>query len=518
MNVLLVNPQVPDTFWSLKNALKFVSKKAILPPMGLLTIASLLPKEWPVRLVDTAVRPLRDRDIQWADIVLLTAMFIQKKSADQIIARCQQQGKKVAVGGPLFTSIPELYTHVDHLILKEGEITLPMFLNDLQNGSPRKVYTTHDKADLQTTPLPRWDLVKMKHYGAMGIQYSRGCPFDCDFCDVTTLFGRRIRTKSIEQVLAELDHIYATGWRHEVFFVDDNLIGNTARIKTHLLPAVIKWMEEKQYPFTFNTQASINLADDEELMELMVKAGFDCVFVGIETPNQESLSECNKVQNRGRDLLACVQKIQRFGLQVQGGFILGFDHDDASIFDSVIQFIQHSGIVMAMVGLLNAPRGTKLFQRLMKEQRLLNVSTGDNTDCTINFIPQMGKENLIRGYKKVLDTIYSQRHYCRRIRSFLKNYRLPSSKKFRPNLREIGAFLKSIWHIGILSRGQIHYWKLIFWSLQNPQYFRMTVRFSIYGYHFRKIFKNLQRQINRAAGNSDASFSTVPAAVLSAEK
>lgn len=502
MNVLLVNPQVPDTFWSLKNALKFVSKKAILPPMGLLTIASLLPKDWPVRLVDTAVSPLRDLDIQWADLVFLTAMFIQKKSADQIIARCQQQGKKVVAGGPLFTSLPEFYTHVDHLVLKEGEITLPMFLEDLQNGTPRKIYTTHNRADLQTTPLPRWDLVKMKKYGAMGIQYSRGCPFDCDFCDVTTLFGHRIRTKSIEQVLAELDHIYATGWRREVFFIDDNFIGNKKRVKTQLLPAIIQWMEAKHYPFTFNTQTSIDLADDEELMDLMVKAGFDCVFVGIETPNQASLSECNKQQNRSRDLLACVQKIQRFGLQVQGGFILGFDHDDPSIFDTVIQFIQHSGIVTAMVGLLNAPRGTKLFQRLMKEQRLLNVSTGDNTDCTINFIPKMGADNLIRGYQKVLQTIYSQRHYCQRIKSFLKNYRLPPSKTFRPTLSDFRAFLKSLWHIGILSRGRTYYWKLLLWSLQNPYYLQMAVRFSIYGYHFRKIFKNLQRQLQRTTTNS----------------
>lgn len=504
MKVLLVNPQVPDTFWSLKNALKFVSKKAILPPMGLLTIASMLPKGWPVRLVDMAVTPLRDRDIRWADMIFLTAMFIQKKSADQIISRCQQMGKKVVVGGPLFTSIPEFYTHVDHLVLKEGEITLPMFLEDLQNGAPRKIYTTHDKADLQSTPLPRWDLVKMKKYGTMGIQYSRGCPFDCDFCDVTTLFGHRIRTKSIEQVLAELDHIYATGWRREVFFIDDNFIGNKKRVKTLLLPAIIEWMKKKHYPFTFNTQASIDLADDEALMDLMVRAGFDCVFVGIETPNQESLSECNKVQNQGRDLLACVKKIQHFGLQVQGGFILGFDHDDPSIFDSVIHFIQHSGIVTAMVGLLNAPRGTKLFQRLMQEHRLLKVSTGDNTDCTINFIPRMGAENLLGGYQKVMQTIYSQRHYCQRIKNFLKNYRLPPSKKFCPNLSEIRAFFKSLWHIGILSRGRMHYWILLLWSLQNPYYFQMAVKFSIYGYHFRKIFKNLQRQLRLAAGNPDA--------------
>ncbi len=420
MKILLINPDIPPTFWSFKNALKFISRKAIVPPLGLLTVAAMLPKEWETRLIDMTTTKLHDRDIKWADYVFITAMFIQQKSADQVIEQCQNFGKKIVVGGPLFTSIPEQYVHVDHLVLKEAEITLPLFIKDIKDGNPRKVYNTHEKADLCETPIPLWDLIKIKKYAMMSIQYSRGCPFNCDFCDITTLFGHRIRTKTTEQVLKELEALYSQGWRDEVFFVDDNFIGNKKLLKTELLPALIEWMKTKHYPFAFNTQASINLADDEELMDLMVQAGFDCVFVGIESPNEESLSECNKVQNKGSDLVECVKKIQRFGMQVQAGFILGFDSDKESVFDNLIHFIQKSGVVTAMVGLLNAPRGTKLYSRLMNENRLSKESTGDNTDFSMNFIPKMGTEELLNGYRKVVNTIYSPKNYYNRILTFLK--------------------------------------------------------------------------------------------------
>jgi radical SAM superfamily enzyme YgiQ (UPF0313 family) len=337
-------------------------------------------------------------------------------------------------------------------------------------------------------------LIDPKKYALMPIQYSRGCPFDCDFCDVTTLFGHRIRTKTTEQILQELESIYSLGWRSDVFFVDDNFIGNKSRLKTDVLPAVIEWMKVRQHPFTFNTQASINIADDEELMDLMVQAGFDCVFIGIETPSEKSLAECNKVQNKGRDLVSCIKKIQEAGLQVQGGFILGFDSDDPGVFDNLIHFIQKSGIVMAMVGLLNAPRGTKLYQKLFAEQRLTTPASGDNTDCSINFVPKMGLENLVRGYQKVIHTLYSQKHYCERIKTFLKNYEASSSKKARIRFHEFRILLKSLWHIGVLSKDRRYYWKLIFWAMRRRHYLRMSVIFSIQGYHFRKIFKGLQQR------------------------
>lgn len=493
MKILLVNPDIPLTFWSFKNALKFISKKSFLPPLGLMTVAAMLPRNWETKLVDMTATKLRNRDIRWADYVFITAMVIQRKSADQVIERCRKIGTKVVAGGPLFTSVPEQYAHVDHLVLKEAELTLPPFIKDLQEGCPRKLYNTHEKADLHETPIPLWKLVNSKKYALMGIQYSRGCPFDCDFCDVTTLFGHRIRTKTTAQVLEELESLYALGWRGEVFFVDDNFIGNKVRLKTELLPAIIDWRKRRRYPFAFNTQASINLADDEELMQLMVKAGFDCVFIGIETPNEDSLSECNKVQNKGRDLVACVKKIQRSGMQVQAGFILGFDSDKTSVFDGLIQFIQESGIVTAMVGLLNAPRGTKLYRKLMTENRLLKAATGDNTDFSINFIPKMGIEDLLEGYRKVVSTIYSPRNYYERVLTFLRHYKPGKNNKVRFRFCEIKAFLKSMWHLGMIGEGRLHYWKLIFWSLRKPQYLHLAVTLAICGFHFRTMFEGYGR-------------------------
>ena len=489
MKILLVNPDIPLTFWSFKNALNFISKKALLPPLGLLTVAAMLPRNWETKLIDMATTKLRDRDIQWADYVFITAMHIQQKSAHKVIERCRKIGTKVVAGGPLFTTIPEHYIHVDHLVLKEAELTLPMFIRDLQNDCPRKIYNTHDKADLCETPIPLWNLINIKKYASMCIQYSRGCPFDCDFCDVTRLFGHKIRTKTTVKVLDELESLYSLGWRGDVFFVDDNFIGNKTRLKTELLPAIISWMKKRQYPFCFNTQASINLADDEELMEQMVQAGFDCVFIGIESPNQDSLAECNKVQNKGRDLVACIKKIQRSGMQVQGGFILGFDSDKTTIFDNVIQLIQRSGVATAMVGLLNAPRGTKLYRRLMTENRLLKEATGDNTDFSMNFIPKMKVEELLKGYKKVVSTIYSPRNYYERVLTFLKNYKPGKNNKIRIRFCDIKAFLKSIWRLGIISEGRLYYWKLIFWSIRRPRCFYTAITLAIYGYHFRTMFK-----------------------------
>jgi radical SAM superfamily enzyme YgiQ (UPF0313 family) len=504
MKILLVNPEVPDTFWSLKNALKFVGKKSALPPLGLLTVGALLPEEWDKKLIDMNTTRLRDSDLLWADYVFVTAMVIQKGSVDLVIGRCREKGVKVVAGGPLFTSQPDDYPDVDHLVLGEGEVTLPLLVRDMQKGEAKRVYRSDERADLSRTPRPMWSLIKMKKYVAMELQFSRGCPFDCDFCDVTNLFGRRLRIKTSQQVLGELDDLYSRGWRGPVFFVDDNFIGNKAILKRELLPAISSWMKQRKYPFVFNTQASINLADDEELMGLMVEAGFDCVFVGIETPDEKCLLECNKVQNRNRNLLDCVAKIQESGMQVQAGFILGFDSDSANVFDNLIKFIQDSGVVTAMVGLLNAPPGTKLYQRLAREKRLTQQATGDNMDCSINFLPKMGLEKLLAGYRQVVETIYSQPHYCERILTFFKKYRLPVTRRFHVKWSEVGAIVKSMWHIGIRGEGRRHYWKLLLWSLRRPSYLEMAVRFSIYGYHFRKIIEDFQDRINVLLGEHRA--------------
>ncbi|MBN1126846.1 MAG: B12-binding domain-containing radical SAM protein [Sedimentisphaerales bacterium] len=492
MRILLINPEFPETFWSLKSAIKFISRKSLLPPLGLLTVAAILPEAWDKRLIDMNTSGLRDKDLLWADYVFITAMLIQRKSVDEILQRCQTLGVKTLAGGPLFTSLPEEYVHVDHLVLKEAEITLSEFVTDVQNGTTRKIYTTHEKADLRQTPVPLWSLVNIKKYAVMPTQYSRGCPFNCDFCDVTTLFGHEIRTKDTSQVIKELQSIYDSGWRGNVFFVDDNFIGNKTRLKTEVLPAIETWMRERNRPFSFNTQASINLSDDPELMQAMVRAGFDCVFVGIETPNEKSLNECNKVQNKGRDMVQCVAKIQQAGMQVQAGFILGFDSDEPGIFNDLIRFIQESGVVVAMVGLLNAPRGTTLYKRMAVEQRLTRPATGDNTDCSMNFLPKMGMHTLMEGYQKVIKTIYSQSNYCDRILTFLKNYKVPADRIPHYQFREIRAFIKTIWQFGILRRGRRYYWKLIFWSLPKRQRLYLAVSLIIYGHHFRSMIRSFE--------------------------
>jgi len=488
MNILMVYPMYPDTFWSFKHALKFVSKKASFPPLGLLTVASMLPVEWNKKLIDMNVSNLSDEDILWADYVFISAMSIQSRSTDEVIQRCIKLRTKIVAGGPLFTSSSEYYQSVDYLVLNEAEITLPQFLSDLKEGKPKQKYTSDDWADITATPLPLWNLISRNNYTSMNLQYSRGCPFDCDFCDITVLYGRKPRTKSKEQVIAELDVLFFTNWRGPVFFVDDNFIGNKAKLKNEILPAIIEWNEKRKHPFYFNTEVSINLADDDKLMQLMVKAGFESVFVGIESPNDESLIECNKTQNRNRDLVSSVKKIQQFGLEVQGGFIVGFDNDPPTIFDKLTNFIQESGIVTAMVGLLNAPKGTKLQKRLLNEGRLLNDFTGNNTDFSINFIPHMDSEELIKGYKKILDTIYSPKYYYERVMRFMKDYKPNKKKVFHLNPNYIMALFKSMFKLGLIGEERIYYWKLFFWSLfRKPQLFSLAILFTIYGFHFRKI-------------------------------
>lgn len=494
MKILLVYPRYPDTFWSFRHALKFISKQASFPPLGLLTVASMLPGEWGKRLIDMNVRPLKDEALQWADYVFISAMTVQKQSAQEVIDRCKRMGVKTVAGGPLFTAEHDAFDDVDHLILNEAEVTFPQFLADLQKGPARHIYTSREWPDLQETPLPLWEIIDMKDYASMNIQYSRGCPFNCEFCDIIVLNGRVPRTKVKEQVLAELTSLYDHGWRDSVFFVDDNFIGHRKKLKAEILPAIIDWMKERNYPFSLVTEASIDLSDDEELMRLMMEAGFDMVFVGIETPHEESLVECSKLQNRNRDMVASVKKIQQYGLQVMGGFIVGFDQDPPSIFERQINFIQKSGIVTAMVGLLNAPRGTRLYQRLSRENRLLSDISGDNTDCSINFVPKMGYETLIDGYRKIMKTIYSPKHYYERIRTFFGEYR-PLKRPPSPfRLSYLKAFVRAAWRLGIQGRERFQYWRLVISTLlKRPRSISLAITLAIYGFHFRQVFKGLVR-------------------------
>ena len=490
MNILLVFPQIPDTFWSFRHALRFVSKKAGEPPLGLLTVAAMLPAQWQKTLADLNIRTLEDSEIAGADYVFLSAMSVQEASARSVIERCNKLGTKVVAGGPLFTSRHDEFDGVDHFVLNEAEITLPPFLEDLANGCAQHLYTTTQWADLTTTPAPLWELINLRHYASMDIQYSRGCPYDCEFCDITVLYGRVPRTKTIEQIIAEMDRLRLLGWRGHVFFVDDNFIGNKLKLKEQILPGLIEWMDRYNHPFTLSTEASLNLSDDEELMTLMGRAGFESVFVGIESPNESSLHECRKIPNKNRDLLGSVHAIQRSGLQVLGGFILGFDNDPPSIFSTLITFIRESGIVTAMVGLLNAPRGTRLHQRLVKEGRILSSITGDNTDCSINFIPKMNVADLLDGYRNVVGTIYSPKEYYTRVLKFLKTYKPIHRRRARIRAKHLAALTKSVVFLGVVGKERIYYWKLFFWSLfRRPVLFPMAITYAIYGFHFRKIFE-----------------------------
>lgn len=490
MKILLVYPKFPETFWSFKYALKFIFKKATSPPLGLLTVASILPEEYEKKLIDMNIDSLVDKDLAWADFVFISAMSVQKDSVKAIIVRCKKLGIKIVAGGPLFTSHYDDFEAVDHLILNEGEITLPLFLDDLNHGCAQHIYKTTQWADLKKSPRPSWGLINMKKYALMNLQYSRGCPFNCDFCDITLLYGHAPRTKERKQILSELESLYLHGWRESVFFVDDNFIGNKEKLKNEILPAMAEWLEQKKYPFTFITQASINLADDEELMRSMAQVGFNAVFVGLETPHQDSLEECGKLQNKNRNLVDCVIKIQQFGLQVEGGFIVGFDNDPLSIFERQIEFIQKSKIVTAMVGLLNAPRGTKLYQRLAGERRLLRNITGDNTDCSINFIPKMPYETLIKGFKKILKELYLPRYYYKRVKDFLKNYRPLPRRIIKFRFCYLGAFFKSVLFLGIIGKERFYYWRLFFWTIfRRPGLFPLAMTYAIYGFHFRKTFE-----------------------------
>ena len=487
MKILMLYPEFPDTFWSFKHALQFIRKKAGTVPLGLLTVAAMLPKDWELRLVDLNVCALTTKDLEWADYAFISAMVVQKSSAHRAIARCKAAGLKVVAGGPLFTAEYEQFPEVDHFVLNEAEVTLAPFLRDLAQGQAQRIYTSTEFPDISQSPVPMWELADRKLYATMAIQYSRGCPFDCEFCNITSLFGHMPRVKTSTQILAELDALYNLGWRESVFFVDDNLIGNKKHLRDDLLPALIEWRKGKK-GMPFNTEISINIADDEPLMNMMTQAGFDTVFIGVETPDDDSLAECNKKQNLHRDLVADIKRIQRAGLQVQGGFIIGFDNDTPSIFQKQVEFIQKSGIVTAMVGLLQAPMGTRLYKRMEQEQRLVGWSTGDNVDGTTNIIPKtMNLDVLQDGYRAVMKTLYAPKNYYARALTFLKEYKVP---KFAIPLSTeyIRAFFRSVVRLGILGKERVHYWKLILWTLfRRPQLFALAITLAIYGYHFRQV-------------------------------
>jgi radical SAM superfamily enzyme YgiQ (UPF0313 family) len=490
MRILLVSPANPDTFWSFKHVLRFVAKKAAFPPLGLLTVAAMLPREWELRVVDMNVERLRDEHLCWADCVMISAMIIHKASVREVAKRCIECGKPVIAGGPLFTTGHEAFPEIPHFVLGEAEEVMPQLIEDLRSGRLQSIYKAGRWPNIEQTPAPRWDLVDLQNYVTMAVQFSRGCPYDCEFCDIIVMNGRVPRTKTPAQLVAELEELRRRGWKKMVFVVDDNFIGDKRRTRV-LLREMIAWRRRTRSGMGFLTEASVNLADDAELCALMVEAGFQKVFVGIETPSVESLDECRKLQNRGRDLLESVRTLQQRGLEVMGGFIVGFDSDKADIFKRQFEFIQHSGVVVSMVGLLTALPQTRLWQRLKREGRLEAESSGNNTQAELNFQPKLNREFLQNGYRDLMKKLYEPNVYYQRIQIFLKNH-CPSGPRLALSRADLLAFVKSFWLLGIWYRGRVAYWKF-FWStlLLRPRQFPRAIEMAIVGYHFRRVARQL---------------------------
>ena len=470
--------------------LGFVSKRAAFPPLGLLTVAGTLPTDWELKLVDMNVNRLTDDDLRWADYVLISAMIVHKESVPDVVDRCRRFSKPVIAGGPLFTTGHAAFPSIDHFVLGEAEELMPQVVEDMRRGTVRPMYAASSRPDIAHVPTPRWDLIDMRKYVTMSVQFSRGCPFDCEFCDIVVMNGRIPRTKSPAQLVAELEQLRLRGWQDMVFVVDDNFIGNKKHAKS-LLRELIRWRTRTRTKMSFMTEASANMADDLELCDLMVRAGFKKIFVGFETPSAESLEECRKMQNCGRDLVETVRTLQGVGMEVMGGFIVGFDHDPADIFKRQFEFIQRSGVATAMVGLLTALPETRLYQRLMKEGRLLAESTGNNTQATLNFRPKLDRDFLINGYRELMKQLYEPRNYYRRIHTFQEHNR-PSGPRLRIAWSDLQAFVKSWWLLGVWYRGRRDYWQFCLSTLlRRPRQFPKAVELAIIGHHFRRVAQSL---------------------------
>jgi len=490
MRILLVSAATPDTFWSYKHVLPLVSKKAVFPPLGLLTVAAMLPREWELELVDLNVDRLSDEQIRRADYVMVSAMIVQADSARRVIERCRRLDRPVIAGGPLFTTGHDTFVPAAHFVAGEAEEIMPALVEDMRAGTLRPLYRAEGRPDVRRTPAPRWDLVDLRSYALMPVQFSRGCPFDCEFCDVIVMNGRVPRVKDVGQMIGELDGLLEAGWRGPIFIVDDNFIGNRAKVR-ELLVALIEWRRRRRVAVQFTTEASLNLADEPELLALMAEAGFKKVFVGLETPQLESLVECAKVQNVRRDMLEAVRTIQRAGLEVMGGFIVGFDSDEPGIFERQIRFVQEAGVVTAMVGLLTALPGTRLFSRLQREGRILRETTGNNMDGVLNFVPRLDRQMLLEGYRSLVQQLYAPRTYYRRILTFLREYR-PRGPRFQISRSDVLALIKSFWVIGLRGPGRREYWKFLARILLfHRRAFAEAMSLAIYGYHYRRIAATL---------------------------
>jgi radical SAM superfamily enzyme YgiQ (UPF0313 family) len=481
MRALLINPKFPESYWDLSHSLPILGIRYWQPPLPLLTVAALLPTDWSLRVIDENIDPVTDEDILAADIVMLTGMIVQRDAMWVLLGRCRDLNRPTVVGGPYVTSTPESVP-ADHIVQGEGEEVIPRLAADLQNGSALPRYIAIAKPSIAGLKPPRYDLIDVQNYGDLAIQFSRGCPFLCEFCDIISLYGRVPRTKTIEQVTAELDALYKTGFRGEVHFVDDNFIGNKKLVK-QVLPEIAKWQCENGTPFNFYTEASVNLAEDDKLIDLMIDAGFKSVFIGIETPSQESLKETRKVQNLKIDLIEALHHVHKRGMMVMAGFILGFDNEGPNIFQRMIDFVERSGVSMAMVGQLVAVPRTPLYDRLKLEGRLRDIQPGDAFGPT-NIVTIIPPRQMATGFRQVIRSIYSPSAYYDRVRKNLDLLR-PRGPDRKLRAMDYARALRSMWAQGVKSNYRTIYWKFLFWALtRHPGKLRFAILESIYGHHF----------------------------------
>lgn len=500
MRILLVYPQFPKTFWSFEKILELVDRKVLLPPLGLVTVAAILPQEWEFKLVDRNVRSITESEWEWAEIVILSAMIVQKQDLLALIQEAKRRGKRVAVGGPYVTSVPDeaLTAGADYLILDEGEITLPMFVSAIQNGETKGIFRANgEKPSVADTPVPRFDLLDLNAYDSMSVQFSRGCPFQCEFCDIIVLYGRKPRTKTPEQLLAELDRLYELGWRRAIFMVDDNFIGNKRNVKL-LLQELKGWMAEHQYPFTFNTEASVDLAQDQELMQLMVECNFNAVFLGIETPDTDSLELTKKFQNTRDSLVDAVWAINRTGLRVMAGFIIGFDGEKQGAGDRIVEFVEQTAIPTALFGILQALPNTALWHRLEKEGRLLNSKGDGNQMSLMNFIPSRPAAEIAREYVEAFCTLYEPEKFLDRVyRHFLQMAPSPCKAPAQfPSLVDLRALAIIIWRQGFKRSTRWKFWHHLFSIMrQNPGVWEHYLTVCAHAEHFIEFRQLVRNQI-----------------------
>lgn len=504
MKALLLYPRFPQSFWSYDRFMEMAGMKAVLPPLGIITVAALLPKEWEIRFCDRNVSEETEADWEWCDLVILSAMLAQRGDFHHLIRKALQLGKKVAVGGPYPTSVPEdaLASGAHYLVLDEGEITVPLFLEAVAQGEEQGVFRAFEKPDVTKSPMPRFELLKMDSYFAMAIQFSRGCPFQCEFCDIINLYGRKPRTKDIDQTLAELQYIYDLGWRGTLFVVDDNFIGNQRNVK-RLLRALIPWMKERNYPFTFLTEASINLAEDQELLDLMVQAGFWAVFLGIETPDEESLQVTHKFQNMRSPLVEACRTINEAGLLIYAGFIIGFDGERSGAGQRIQDFVDKTSIPQPMLGILQALPNTALWQRLQQEQRLHvgsgvgMVQTGDQ-NTLMNFTPTRPFADIAKEYVEGFWTMYEPEKYLRRCfqqcLNISLNHRIHQNMYFPPG-KGLRLIAQLIWKQGIQNAAiRAQFWRQLWVIMRTkPQFLNMYLGLCAAGEHFWE-YRALARQ------------------------